>query len=128
MEPLVVFSLGLLLGGVMSASAAWIVSGVGQSIPSGWRIGLLGAAAFFVLLRDFRVISFWLPEPLRQVPRSIFQRGLTLAAFQFGIELGTGLRTYLTSTVPYLLAVGIIFAGESYLAAAIAGLGFGLGR
>jgi transposase-like protein len=43
-------------------------------------------------------------EAGRQVPQDVFARGLYRAALQFGFEMGTGVRTYVPATTPYLLA------------------------
>jgi hypothetical protein len=50
------------------------------------------------------------------------------AAFQFGFELGTGARTHVTATAPYIVAAAIILHFASLSAAIGAGLGFGTGR
>jgi hypothetical protein len=122
------FSAGLLLGGLLTASLLWLLSGLGQAIAESWRTSILIATAALALLRDLDVLRFPLPQPLRQVPRFIFEKGLLSAAFQFGLELGTGVRTYITSSIPYVLALAIVLLPLPYLVAACVGLGFGLGR
>jgi hypothetical protein len=88
----------------------------------------LVAVALVILLRDAGVLEFSLPQPLRQVPRSVFDKGLLRASLQFGFELGTGIRTYVTSGAPYLLLLALLLAGVSAPVAVLAGVGFGLGR
>lgn len=81
------------------------------------------------VLRDARVLNLRLPQNARQVPQSVFDAGLSTAAIRFGFDLGTGLRTYLTATTPYLLAVSVLLlAHQPWWSALLAGVGFGLGR
>lgn len=86
---------------------------------------LLGGA---IILRDLHIVSFPLPQNGRQVPREIFLRGKTLAGLRFGIELGSGVRTYAPAGAPYILGVALLLGSVSPMHAAAAGVGFGLGR
>ena len=49
-------------------------------------------------------------------------------AFRFGFELGTGVRTYIPSTAPYILLLVIVATNPPLGLALAAGLGFGVGR
>jgi len=83
------------------------------------------------VLRDAGVAPFTgipLPQNRRQVPQDVLQRDLVRGSVQFGFELGTGVRTFISSTAPYVVAVGLLMANEGLLAAVLTGLGFGLGR
>jgi hypothetical protein len=122
------FSLGLILGGLVSASAVWILSGLAEAAPGTWRASLLVLILIPALLRDLRMIDFRLPQTTRQIPRTVFTRGLEPGSVQFGFELGTGVRTYIPTTVPYVLAGALLLLAPGYLAAILAGTGFGLGR
>jgi hypothetical protein len=62
------------------------------------------------------------------VPQSLLDRSLIRATLQFGFELGTGVRTYVSSTAPYLVAVAVLLVANDATAATVAGVGFGLGR
>ncbi len=42
--------------------------------------------------------------------------------------MGTGVRTYLTSTAPFVVLLGVILLAGGELVAVAAGVGFGLGR
>jgi hypothetical protein len=79
------------------------------------------------LLRELGVVPIRLPQNTRQVPQDVLQRHLLRGAWQFGFELGTGVRTYVSATAPYVLAAAVLLAG-GLPAAALAGLGFGAGR
>lgn len=97
-------------------------------MPHWLSILALGTTAILAFGRDLNLISVNLPEARRQVPRSIFQKPIMEAAIQFGFEMGTGARTYLTSSTPYVAAVAVFLFAPSYAAAAITGVGFGAGR
>lgn len=122
------FLLALVGGGVLTASLLWAGGGFSRILPLDWRVSIFTLALGAAILRDLRVFRFPLPQSHRQVPRSVFRRGSTVAAAQFGFELGTGLRTYLPSTQPYLLALAVWLLASEYQDALLAGVGFGLGR
>lgn len=122
------FALGLLAGGVASALALVVLGSVLRLLapPLVW---LTLAAAWFVVLavRETGAISFALPQNARLVPESVFRHGPFFGPFQFGLEMGTGVRTYVTSGLPYALDVVVAFLATP-LTAVAAGIGFGLGR
>jgi len=123
------FLVGLLLGGLATASLLWLLGGLVSPLPLvNVRAPLLLLFATVTILRDLGVIKLWLPENARQIPRSVFRRGFARAALQFGFELGTGVRTYVPTTLPYLLALALVVMSPTYAEAIAAGLGFGLGR
>jgi hypothetical protein len=47
---------------------------------------------------------------------------------QFGFEMGTGARTYVPTSAPYILALAIFLLGPAIGTAIVAGIGFGIGR
>jgi hypothetical protein len=69
-----------------------------------------------------------LPQATRQVPRTIFQNPVLAASFRFGFELGSGLFTYVTTTLPYLVLVALLLLTPGYETALGVGAAFGLGR
>ena len=46
----------------------------------------------------------------------------------FGFELGTGARTYLPATAPYLVALAVLILGNSIVPGLAIGAAFGLSR
>lgn len=91
-----------------------------------WAVLVL---AWFAVIaaREFGVVQFRLPQNARLVPATVFRHGPFWGPFEFGLEMGTGVRTYVTSGLPYVLVPAIaFFAG--WPAALVAGVGFGLGR
>jgi hypothetical protein len=97
------------------------------AIPMWTRITLIGVFTVAVMLREYGVVRFKLPENRRLVPESVFRLGRFFGPFQFGIEMGTGARTYLPTSLPYAVALTVVLIA-SPAAALASGLGFGLGR
>jgi hypothetical protein len=122
------FAVGLIAGGLTTASTLWLLSGLASGIPEGWRIGGTSMIAVCAVLRDLQVLTFPLPENARLVPRLVFNKGERRGALQFGFEMGTGVRTFVSATAPYVLAFGILAGSADPVAAFAAGIGFGLGR
>jgi hypothetical protein len=96
-------------------------------MPPPVRWVVVGGALIAVLLRQSGVLRFKLPENRRLVPETVFRLGRHLGPFQFGLEMGTGVRTYLPSGLPYVGAVAVLMTANVPLALC-AGAGFGLGR
>lgn len=122
------FTFGLAAGGVLSAVALWLLSGLATPVPRPWRHGIVVAVALLGVLRDTGILRLPLPQNTRQIPRDVLSRGLVGGALRFGLELGTGVRTYLPSSTPYVVATALLLLGPGPLAAALTGGGFGLGR
>lgn len=131
------FVVGLLAGGLLSGLVLGLVSGLFAPVPPAWRhaaiilVALLGLLreAGAVPIRPIRLIRLIrLPQNTRQVPQDVLQRTVLRGAAQFGFELGTGVRTYVSASTPYVLAVAILLAGQHLGIAILAGLGFGAGR
>ncbi|MFJ4466936.1 hypothetical protein ACIP2X_05360 [Streptomyces sp. NPDC089424] len=122
------FTLGLLTGGVLTAGVLWLLSGLFTPLPAGVRQGLVVAAAVLAALRDAGRLRLRLPQNARQIPQDVLRRHLARGALQFGFELGTGVRTYVSASAPYAIAVAVLLSGGSAAPALAAGAGFGAGR
>jgi hypothetical protein len=96
-------------------------------VPLWCRLAIVGSALCAVLLRELHVVAFTLPENRRLVPETVFRLGRHLGPLQFGLEMGTGVRTYLPSALPYVGGLAVMLVA-SVPAALCAGVGFGLGR
>lgn len=69
-----------------------------------------------------------IPQLKRQIPSTRLMSGPS-GFFAFGLEYGTGLRTYLPSRLPHIVVLIGILAGTRYpLDAILLGLGFGASR
>jgi hypothetical protein len=122
------FTAGLMVGGVLSATVAWVAAGVVGWVPRPVRITTLVFIGLAVVAQELRLIHLRLPANHRQVPQEIFDKGPYWSALQFGLELGMGVRTYLPSAIPYLLVAAIVFLQAPLHVALVAGASFGLGR
>jgi hypothetical protein len=122
------FCAGLLAGGAVTATVLVVVGSLARApIPPVARWAVIGAVLVLVLLRQIGVLSFVLPENRRLVPETVFRLGRVLGPLQFGLEMGTGVRTYLPSGLPYVGAAAVALTASLPLALC-AGVGFGLGR
>lgn len=122
------YGAGAILGALTTALLAVLFSGLASPVPAVWATGVVAGFAVAAILRDLGVVSFWLPQNERQVPQEVFAFGRSRGAFQFGYEMGTGVRTYVTSTAPFVVLVGVVLLADGGLIALAAGFGFGLGR
>ncbi|MQY14420.1 hypothetical protein SRB5_45870 [Streptomyces sp. RB5] len=122
------FTTGLLLGALLSVAVLWLLSGLFAPVPAVWREGVIVAAAVLAVLRDLGVLTVRLPQNARQIPQDVLKRDLVRGTLQFGFEMGTGVRTYVSASAPYALVVAVLLAGGGWAPALAAGLGFGLGR
>jgi hypothetical protein len=125
---LAVFTLGLLLGGTVSATAVWLLSGLSAPIPPHGRVWAVLGIALLGVLREAGLIRIPLPQNARQVPQDVLQRRLRVGTLQFGFELGTGVRTFVSASAPYVLALGLLLSHQGFAATAVVGTAFGLGR
>lgn len=126
--PAAAFCAGLLLGGMVTAAVLLVAGSLLRApLPEPARWAVLAAGWTAVLLRQAGGLSFPLPENRRLVPQSVFRFGRHLGPLQFGIEMGTGARTYLPSGLPYVAALAVLLLADP-VGAVAAGLGFGVGR
>jgi hypothetical protein len=106
----------------------WLLSGLSTPIPQPWRYAVVVIAAVLGALRDTGRLTIPLPQNARQIPQHVLQRHLVRGTWQFGFELGTGVRTYVSASAPYVMATAVLMSAGSYPAALATGLGFGVGR
>ncbi|MEU7995002.1 hypothetical protein AB0B83_06640 [Micromonospora sp. NPDC049060] len=120
--------MGLIVGGLLSGSVLGLLSGLSAPLPVAWRYAGIVGVAVLGLLREVGLVSIRLPQNARQVPQDVLQRSLRRGALQFGFEMGTGVRTYVSASAPYVLAVALLLGGQRLHVAMLAGVGFGVGR
>ncbi|HEY0699714.1 MAG TPA: hypothetical protein VGD43_18105 [Micromonospora sp.] len=125
---LALFVTGLIAGGLLSGLVLGLLSGLSAPLPAPWRYAAMVALAVLGLLRELGLVPIRLPQNARQVPQDVLQRSLRRGALQFGFELGTGVRTYVSASAPYVLAAALLLGGQQLGVAALAGVGFGVGR
>ena len=118
----------MIAGGLFIGVALGLLSGLSAPLPESWRYAAIVAVALLGVLRDAGAVTIPLPQNARQVPQDVLRRSPWRGALRFGFELGTGVRTYVSATAPYVLAVAVLLGGQRLQVAALAGVGFGAGR
>lgn len=124
---------GAISGALVTASALLLVSGLLSPLPTAVRTTLAAVALLGLVLRSVGLLPIDLPQRAHQIPRETFGTAPAASAFRFAFELGTGVRTYVTASSPYALVVLLALAlprtlGAAVVTAAIAALGYGIGR
>ena len=121
---------GTTSGALLTALIAWVLSGFVAPLGAGLRAVLLLAGAAFIWLCKHGPLAgrITLPEARRQIPAEVFGGSIARGAYRFGLELGTGVRTYVPSAAPYILLLTVMLAHITLGNAILVGLGFGLGR
>jgi hypothetical protein len=122
------FCVGLMIGAMVSATVLWLLSGLAAPLPNPIAYGVVLVFGLVAVLRDAKVLRFRLPENRRLIPQEVLQRGIRSGSLQFGFEMGTGVRTYVSATAPYLVALALLLTEPGWLTALAAGAGFGAGR
>jgi ABC-type Na+ efflux pump permease subunit len=126
--PVAAFCAGLLAGGVLTAAALLVLGGlVPAPLPVPARAGAALAALAAVLLVDRGALRWPVPQNRRLIPESVLRHGRHLGPLQFGLEMGTGARTFLPTPLPYAAAITVLLLAPAP-AALLTGLGFGAGR
>lgn len=127
---LVAYLLGTTSGALLTTIVVWILSGFVEPLGQGPRAAMLVAGAVLVVLSRHGPLAGFisLPESRRQIPAEIFGGSLVRGAYRFGLELGTGVRTYVSSAAPYILLLAVFFARLTMADALLVGVGFGVGR
>ena len=122
------FTAGAAAGGILSAAVLRAAGAALAPVPAAVRVGVLLMVATLAVLRDLGVMRVALPENRRLIPHTVFLAHPWRAAAQFGFELGTGVRTYVSASAPYVLAAGLLLLAPAWTVTLTAGAAFGLGR
>lgn len=124
------YLMGTSAGAVLTALAAWCLSGFAQPLADGVRLALLagGGVLLWAIKHGPLTGVVALPEARRQIPAQVFGGSLARGAYRFGFALGTGMRTYVPSAAPYVLLLVVVLGRLSLLGAVIVGLAFGFAR
>ncbi|MDQ3964711.1 MAG: hypothetical protein M3277_12505 [Actinomycetota bacterium] len=125
---LAAYAAGALLGGLTTAAVLWFASLFAAPLPAAARHAAVVLAVTAALLHDFGIRRLPLPQNARQVPRSVFANGTIRGFFQFGYEMGTGVRTYVPTATPYVVAAMLLCLTPSLVGGLLSGAGFGAGR
>lgn len=127
------FLIGSLVGALTTAAGALVLAGLLSPIPTSVRTGVALAVLAGLAVHQSSLRRLRLPQHAHQIPQSVFHRAPTAAARRFAFELGTGVRTYITTAAPYGVAAVLVLSppvglAPALLATSLAGIGFGLGR
>ncbi len=102
------FSFGTGVGGVLTgALLALVLWPIAATIPPALGAGLavLVSTAVMVIRQDR------LPQRRKLIPRERVYHRSAGGIFGFGVEYGTGFRTFVPSVAPYLLLVSVVLLG-----------------
>ncbi len=122
------FTLGLVFGGAATAVLAVLLGSlVRPVVPTVAGEVVVIALALFVLAGEARLHRWTLPHRRAQVPQAVIDEGADAGALRFGFEMGTGMRTHMPSSLPYVPLAAVVLLA-SWPAAVVTGVGFGLGR
>jgi hypothetical protein len=125
---MVAFTVGLVAGGAITGTCLAVAAAVVRPpLTPPWNVVLMGAVCAALLSQETGLINLRLPQRRRLVPFAVFRLGPIFGPLEFGVEMGTGLRTYVSSAAPYAVVAAALLTAES-LDALAAGVGFGLGR
>jgi hypothetical protein len=106
---------GLLMGGGLVL--AWFALEPSDAVRTAIVLGVGGVCAAAVLIPSLRR---WLPEAACQVPSKRMAEDIHSAAFRWGVELGTGVSTFVVTPALYaLLAVALVQHGPILVAAVL---------
>lgn len=122
------FTRGLFFGGFATGLLLLLPAALVQTFaPDAVRTGALLVAVVVFLGIEVGLLPFRMPQNARLVPSDIVVRTDGSGALQFGFEMGTGLRTFVPSHLPYAAIAVLLFAGP-WWATPLGGLAFALGR
>jgi hypothetical protein len=125
---LAAFTGGLLIGSLVTGSVLLLLSGVLSPIPRVVALAGVALGTSILLLHEYGVVRLKLPENHRQVSQFVLHRPSLRPAVIFGIELGTGVRTYVPSVAPYTAALALLLMEPNWAVALSSAAGFALGR
>ncbi|MFI0350475.1 hypothetical protein [Actinomadura sp. 9N407] len=117
-----------MLGGTLSGTVVWLLSGLTAPLPSYARTSAILLIAVLGAARELGLFPLPLPQNARQIPQEVLQFRMRRGSLQFGFELGTGVRTYVSASAPYVLALCLLLSRHALIPTLLAGTAFGLGR
>jgi hypothetical protein len=123
-----VFVAGLAIGGALSATAIAMSVALLPWTPSAGAAVIAAALAVSLASYDLMISRVNLPQRRSLIPQEVFLRGHILGFLRFGIEFGSGVRTFVTSASPYVLLVTLLGVPASFSQVVAVGIAFGVGR
>lgn len=112
----------------MTAIIVWTVGGLFRPFLGDVSRRLIVVLAIILWIRECGFVHFRLPENARQIPQSVFGYRQGRAYLQFGFELGTGVRTHVTSSVVYLVPMVVLLIPNQFVDVVVLTLAYAIGR
>jgi hypothetical protein len=123
------FVVGLLVGGALTAALISIVGAVIFQwwVPNSAREVIVAVIVVLATATSHWILQLRYAQNRRQVPEMVRNQGPRVGGFQFGFEMGTASRTFMTTTMPHILLMGLLLVVALPLSLLV-GIGFGAGR
>src|SRR5262245_30587809 len=99
----VIHLVGFVAGGFSIAVAFWIVSGLLEPIPHVVRMVAFVIVTAVLCIGSATLGPRALPANRRQIPPEVLMGRGGMGVFQFGFEIGTGMRTFLPTAAPHVV-------------------------
>ena len=127
------YTAGTVAGALVTGAALLVLGGLVSPIPAQARGTAATLAIILLALHALGILCLRLPQRKYQIDRETFNDPPAKAGFRFAFELGTGVRTYVTTAAPYAVALIVLLClpdslGGAAIRALAAAVGFGLGR
>ena len=122
------YQVGLVIGGALTGLALWLVGGLVHALPTTVRDAVLIVGAGGLLIPAGRRLSSRLPQRTWQIPQDVFRWSPVAGSFRFGLELGVGFRTYVSSPWAYVALLTVVLYAATPVWALVLGVSFGVGR
>ena len=120
--------MGLATGGALSGAAMGLLVAVVPWPRSAVSTIIAAVLAFSLAIYDLMVPAIKLPQRRSLIPQEVFYRSHALGFLRFGMEFGSGVRTFVTSASPYILIVMMLSVPTSFAQVVGVGVAFGVGR
>lgn len=120
------FAAGLGVGSSLVALGVGLLALAARPLPFALLVLVVCTAGFACFVLEAMALDRYIPQRRRLIPQWVFSVPVA-GSFQFGVELGTGARTYSPTSLPHLLVVAAVVSG-SPTACFAASAGFALGR
>lgn len=119
--------MGSATGGIVPGMIIAFLAFLLAWVPKELGVAIILAGGLYGVAADVTKHRIWFPGARRQVPETVAFRGVQ-GAFQFGFEMGTGLRTYMPVAMPVVVIIATALLGMTPWLGLACGLAFGSAR
>lgn len=120
--------MGLIAGGALSGVAIGLLAALLPWTPSSGSVLVVAVIAIALAVYDLCVKKVNLPQRRELIPQEVFFRSHAFGFLRFGLEFGSGVRTFVTSASPYILIAVMLGQSASFTEVVLIGAAFGFGR